>query len=279
MSDSLNINNRLIGIEEQKTIQLSILDSVDRFCRENGIKYSLYFGSLLGAVRHKGYIPWDDDIDIAMDRENYNRFINTFPALLDGKYMLASIERMKEWHAPFSKVYDNRTIVYDKLARTAPIGLSIDVFPCDEVPDDIDKRKKYLRIQRFLIRLNAIKLARISGVKKRKKQLVLLLCKSIMLIIPRRFLLHMWAKHTVVNNGLGNRNVFSVAFFSTAISAFDKCVFDEIIPWEFEDRHYLGFKNADYYLTSTYGDYMKLPPKEQQVNAHFVEAQWKHNMY
>lgn len=272
MSDLLKAKHYIIDLEEQKRIQLEILDAVDAFCRQENIKYSIFFGTLLGAVRHKGYIPWDDDIDIAMDRDNYNRFISLFPDSLNGLYKLASISNVKSWHAPFSKVYDSSTVVVDELAKTFPIGISIDIFPCDEVPDDIKERRAFLKRQRLIIKLNALKVAKISGANGFAKKIAVGLCKFLLLPIPRRFLLMLWVKHTVKNNGKGFKNAFCVAYFSTAKHAFSKDVFSEVVLWPFEDRLYYGFKDANHYLNAIYGDYMKLPPKEKQVQSHHVLA-------
>lgn len=272
MSDLLKAKNYIIDLEEQKRIQLEILDAVDAFCRQENIKYSIFFGTLLGAVRHKGYIPWDDDIDIAMDRDNYNRFISLFPDSLNGIYKLACHNRVISWHAPFSKVYDSLTIVNDELANTHPIGISIDVFPCDEVPDDIKKRRSFFKIQRIIIKLNAIKIAKFKGVKSVKKRIALIICKMILFLIPKSVLKKIWENHTIKYNGRGFKDVFCVAYFSTAKNAFRKGVFDELIKWPFEDRYYYGFKDADHYLKAIYGDYMKLPPKEMQVQSHHIAA-------
>ena len=124
-----------IQIEELREIQMSILDGVDKFCRAKDIKYSISGGTLLGAIRHKGYIPWDDDIDISMLREDYERFEKEFPECYEGHLCLATLRRRKDWTLAFGKVYDSRTMGFMIGNKSVVTGVNIDVFPLDDVPD------------------------------------------------------------------------------------------------------------------------------------------------
>lgn len=130
-----------ITMEELRAIQLDILDKIHAFCTEHGIRYSLGGGTLLGAVRHKGYIPWDDDIDIMLPRPDYERFLKEF----DGKYAELNLQHYGNDNTcciPFAKVYDNRTVLIEKLQKS---GIYIDVFPIDGLPEE-SKIKDYLYI-------------------------------------------------------------------------------------------------------------------------------------
>ena len=103
-----------INVEELKQIQLNILKFVDKFCKENNLKYYLAYGTLLGAVRHKGYIPWDDDIDIIMFREDYEKFVTTFK---DVNYKVFATEVNSKYPYPFAKVGDTRTYFEEEISR------------------------------------------------------------------------------------------------------------------------------------------------------------------
>ena len=125
-----------LTLDELKATQLKIMDYVDAFCRENGIKYSLDGGTLLGAIRHKGFIPWDDDIDILMTRDEYNRFTEKWNSTSEHPYVLSNEETGNSYGYPFGKVHDPKTVTFvGPIERT---GVFIDVFPIDKVIDDND---------------------------------------------------------------------------------------------------------------------------------------------
>ena len=132
---------RAISQEELKELQMGILDYVDAFCKENDIKYTLSGGTLLGAVRHGGYIPWDDDIDIQMLRDEYNRFTDIWNRTKDKHpYEFVSIESGNGIGYVFGKIHNPKTITYVRgLKRT---GVYIDVFPVDKVIDEKDFRRR-----------------------------------------------------------------------------------------------------------------------------------------
>ena len=132
---------REITTSELKELQLSILDSVDRFCRENGIHYWLDCGTLLGAIRHNGYIPWDDDIDIGMLRPDFNRFIREFHTE-GNRYTAHCVENDSNFCYPYAKVLDNNTVLYEPDQNGNKIAVNIDVFVYDNAPDDNEMLEK-----------------------------------------------------------------------------------------------------------------------------------------
>ena len=136
---------------ELKKIELNILKDVHDYCVGNNLKYYLWYGTLLGAVRHHGFIPWDDDVDIAMPRKDYDYFIKHY---ISEKYNVEACETVSTYQMPFAKVYDINTIkkepIYYKKGVTR--GVDIDIFPLDEISnemtvDTIKKRKRLFYIQ------------------------------------------------------------------------------------------------------------------------------------
>ena len=124
---------REISFEESKSIMIDIVKDIDAFCRKEGIDYSLAEGSLIGAVRHHGIIPWDDDIDILMLRDNYERFCNLYNS---EKYVLQKYDyKLNSWLLCV-KITDPRTIIRFKDSSEEPLGLWVIVFPIDNAPDD-----------------------------------------------------------------------------------------------------------------------------------------------
>lgn len=259
---------KTITMEELRAIQLDILDKIHAFCTERGIRYSLGGGTLLGAVRHKGYIPWDDDIDIMLPRPDYERFLKEF----DGKYAELNLQHYGNDNTcciPFAKVYDNRTVLIEKLQKS---GIYIDVFPIDGLPEE-SKIKDYLYI--YNNQLHKIYFMTpfyiITGsLKDRIKYYV----KK--LIYPTR------DKYIT-----GFYNFLKSYSFENSVNAGAICgiyaekelmpreTFESYITVEFEGRQYMAIKDYDAYLTKHYGDYMQLPSKEKQVSHHVFTAYWK----
>ena len=134
---------RQIDIEELKKIQLDILIAVDDFCSKNNIKYFLSFGTLLGTIRHRGYIPWDDDIDIIMLRDDYNRFLETFN---HSYYKVNSIQNNPTYFLAFAKVTDERTVMQEEIVYPTEYGVYIDVFVVDGVPSSTIAQRNLFRV-------------------------------------------------------------------------------------------------------------------------------------
>ncbi|MFR5682857.1 MAG: phosphorylcholine transferase LicD [Clostridia bacterium] len=134
-----------MSLEEIKSIQLDILSQVANYCDRNGLRYFLAYGTLLGAVRHKGYIPWDDDIDIMMPRPDYMQFINSFNnekcALRVGSHYLD-----KNYPYVIAKVYDTSTLCKENIDVEYSIGINIDVFPIDGLPETERSFRNFIAI-------------------------------------------------------------------------------------------------------------------------------------
>jgi len=214
---------------------LKILKEVDRVCRANGIKYWLAYGTLLGAVRHRGSIPWDDDIDIMMMRDDYNKFLRIFSSVADSKYNVKTYFE-NEWN--FSKVHVDFTNL-----------LFVDVFPVDYYCEKVDTLDGKLRVTADLIHARA-------EVRKR-------LCKSKLADCEKRDILDgIYEKMIMKGKGVEKNNsiIISIDFVdSCCVQCFD---YEDIFPLsevEYDGSVFFAPNRADRILTYMYGDYMLLP--------------------
>ena len=262
-----------IGLEELKRIQIEVLQAVHDFCIANGITYSMACGTALGAVRHKGYIPWDDDIDIYLLREDYNRLMSAYDN--NGRYRLISMEIDSDWDRPYARAYDSKTVLIEKANGSIVIGIGIDVYPIDTVPENEQEWRRFDKRRRFLQNMLSLKRMKFDQGRGFSKSVFLLISKIILLPLSIKRIVRYIDKFIKQYNKKGGTWVFESAQGMIQKNRFHRSVFENIIPVSFEDRQFMLFENFDEYLKNGYDDYMKLPPKEKQVNHHVYQAYWK----
>ena len=256
-----------ISGEDLKKIELDILLDIDRFCKENGLRYFLAYGTLIGAVRHKGFIPWDDDIDINMPRKDYDWLIENFNTLCAGsKYRLISPFSKRSKHS-FVKIIDTQTVKIEPGLdyKGDYLGIDIDIFPLDGEPEnDAAFEKWYDRLMK-VYKWYGYCLMEPKGSLKRSigVRLIRLVTGGRVRLLKKAAKLH--SKYPYENA----EYVGAVeCAFNSKGNRFKKEWFGEILETDFEG-HKLWIP-AGYYeiLSSVYGDYMKLPPVEKQVTHH-----------
>lgn len=266
---------REIDSSELKKLQIGILDCFDRFCGKNGIRYWLDYGTLLGAVRHKGYIPWDDDIDIAMLREDYEKAAALFNSQADGACIFQTPSNDKNSRYPFGKVIDTRTVLYEYGEAGIETGVYIDVFVYDNAPDDPEKAKRVFRRRDFLGRVRRLQLPMRKGVRGAKKVLYQV-GSAILRPVPGS------AVNRALDQNARKYEKISAAKVSPFVDPYDatrfsaeKSLFQDLIPVEFEGKMYPAPRDYDHWLTTLYGNYMELPPAEERVCHHSFKAYYK----
>lgn len=264
---------REILLDELKSIQLNILRDVHQFCIANGIEYSLSFGTLLGAVRHKGYIPWDDDIDIMMPRKSYEKFINSYNSDF---YRTISLHNNKNYYLPFAKVYDDRTVVNEFVNSKIEFGVYIDIFPVDNVPDNTWKLKWLLSSKKVLNIIHPLKLIRINWKRSFIKNLILIVSKIVLAPIPLHFIVKGMSNLSMRYSDEKTRYMGILVPGDNKSRWIVPCAyFKEYIDIEFEKLQFKAIKKHDEYLTAIYGDFMQLPPVSQQITHHLYKAHWR----
>lgn len=264
-------------LEELKKIQLDILMSLHGFCMSHNIQYSLAAGTLIGAVRHKGFIPWDDDIDVYMLREEYNKLITLFPKEYEGKYSLLCLETDNNWYRSFGKLVDVRTVEIEKTRnKYKGMGIGIDIFPIDDVPDDDEQWKKYDKKRRFIRDMFTIKTLCYSNKRGLVKNMVIFMGRILLMPFPFSYLSKLMDRYSKKNNGQGYAHVYENSWgVYNSKRPWLKKDLKEVIDAEFEGKIVKIMKGYDDYLTTVYGDYMQLPPEEKRVSHHAFTAYWK----
>ncbi len=254
-------------LQEIKKCELSMLGKFKEICDSLNIKYYILGGTLLGAVRHKGFIPWDDDVDVFILREDYEIFLQKAPSMLPGYYFLQTHLTDENYPNNFAKLRDCRTTFIEKSSKNIKMnhGVYIDIFPLDYYPDTrfgsifFKLRKKLLTW-----RINTVfDFENVSLKTKIATLFSMLLYPSVKKAVLKREKLFKSVKKSslVVNN--------SGAWLQKEIVPLNWC--KESVMLQFEDLTLRAPKGYDEWLSFVYGDYMLLPPESERKPHHFVE--------
>lgn len=258
---------RKIDMGELREKQMQILDYVAQFCDEHGIRYIIEGGTMLGAIRHGGYIPWDDDIDVGMLREDYQRFIELFSQEAKDGYVFACSETTEGWHLPFGKVMDTNTLLVQDGHN---LGINIDIFPYDDAPEDPQVMKKMYDTRDRLKVLNAIQCSKEKPSGNLIKRLAVYGVRAALHCFPEYYFIRRIEKSAQRFNGKGYKNL-GMFTGESRITTCKKEWIQERTMVPFENRKYKVPVNYDGWLRSFFGEYMELPPVEKRKQ-HTFEA-------
>lgn len=246
---------------------LKMFEWFHNFCRDNELRYYAVGGTLLGAVRHKGFIPWDDDIDLGMPRDDYDKMIKMLKDRVDSIYRLESPLENRDFVYQYCKLYDATTTLIENKRYKIKRGIYLDIFPLDGIGNTLDESKK--NFKKIDKKNNYImsKTCALSGHRK--------FYKNVAIIVSRIVPFPRW------------RSTFRKADILCRLRKFDECEYvaniygnwheKEImkrewfgvpIEYDFENIKIYGVQDAVSYLKTMYGNYMQLPPIEKQTSHH-----------
>lgn len=259
-------------IEHLHSTLLILMDEIDRVCEKNKIDYTLTGGSMLGAVRHKGFIPWDDDMDIALTRENYDKLLSCEKKFGE-KYFLQTNSSDPNFYYGYAKLLLNETVTIEYGHENTKYrkGIFIDIFPLDNVPKRKTLRNKQKKInyiiQKILRQKMNIKDNSSWGIRKKILAKILKIVSyflgesSLINVINKNMKIAQFENANYITNLCG--------MYGYEKESANKEWFNEYEKIQFEDRMYSVIKERDKYLTKIYGDYMKLPPIEKRHTHEF----------
>lgn len=256
--------------KEISPLQKNLLDMMkhlDAFCRERDIKYIALGGTMLGAMRHQGFIPWDDDIDIALPRKDYIRLINEYP---NCRYILESVySKAEDYCYNYTKMYDSTTTLVEHKRTNIVRGTFIDIFPLDGLGEtEQEAYQNFKKIKRWY----NFYLCYVAGVRKGRTFL-----KNAAVVITRlipRGLMSNYNLRIKIDKLCSRLDYDTCAWVGNPLGAWG---FKEVMPrsvigtpkeYPFEDMKIFGPEKGDDYLTNLYGNWKQLPPKEKQVTHH-----------
>lgn len=248
----------------RREIQLRLVDilrDVDAFCRERGLRYSMAYGTLLGAVRHKGFIPWDDDIDILMPRPDFERFVREYGKHGPYEVLYATNRPDASFIQFFAKVHDTRTRSFERRMPAYRFGLNIDVFPVDGKPDDVSVHRDYEHgicraVHRLYLRLKPLwplsfhdpLIPHLQAYRK----------------TPEGWMDEITSRMKAIPFE-GSRWCGSISTrFNGTVEIFPREMFENYVELPFEDGSFMAFRDWDDFLRRQFGDYMQLPPENKR---------------
>ncbi len=261
---------RELNGEEIRQKQLEVLQEFHNYCTSHDLRYSLCAGTLLGAIRHHGYIPWDDDIDVMMPRHDYNQFLKCYQS---EKYSLYTYMTHSNYMIPYAKLCDIHTIVQEICVYKSDYGIDIDIFPLDFFPDSIKESEKWSRSLGFWKDLRYLKDRPYLPNRPIWKNFLYLFSRFVLFPIPIKYIVrkidNLAQKYSFKQKGFIGNMTMGYRMKERNPMA------DHLVDVIFEGQKYKAINNYDIYLRNLFGNYMELPPENKRVPIHGMVAYWK----
>ena len=273
---------RRLTLKELQQISLEILKDVAGFCESNGIRYSLGYGTLLGAVRHNGFIPWDDDVDILMPRDDYERFRATYHS---DRYSFIDSRNTPDCYIAFGRVCETeKTLASSSIPWVRrDVGVWIDIFPIDRVPDDKETFDRIydalLLLMKFNVGIRRVHTISSSRFSIRKRLKIWTLKRTHPRLIKRDPVDIVKDMNTLISLVSPNESRHWSQLTCPELGAnefFEEDEINEYVRLKFEDSEFFVWKGYDKILRDSYGDFMQLPPKNKRKPLqNYITFYWK----
>ena len=266
-----NSKGTMISLEQHKKILVEMLKYIDEICLKNNIKYSLLGGSLIGAIRHSGFIPWDDDIDIVLLPEEYDKLSNIL--LKENKYVFLN-SLNSSYSYPFSKITDPNTIMFeDKVKQIENYGIYLDIFQYHYVSNNYLIR--FFHYRRLLFYKSLLGSCMLTEESRKNEKNVLkrirnIIAQLIGLAKIKKKYMKICSNKKKTNFLLSNWPAYGFKKEIQLTSDFNN--FERV---KFETIEAMITKEYDRVLTTTFGNYMELPPKEKRITHHITNIYWR----
>lgn len=266
-------------LQEMQCVEFDILKYIMGIGEKYQIPIFLAYGSLLGAVRHNGFIPWDDDIDVMLTRANYYRLITAIESE-ESQYKFVSMETSENYSMPLAKIYDPRTLVIEEYGSiiTGEFGVYVDIFVLDNIPNEKKASEKFFRSanrKRFYYALSTRKFLFV------KNRPIWSVCRNILItpfrIIGYKFFLRYYDRYCK-KYSKSTTDYVGIVLFGEGSDQKERCHIGKLTgntKIRFETIDCCVPDNYANYLENLYGDYMELPPIEERITKHIHKVFWK----
>lgn len=265
---------RQLTLREVQLVELDMLLELQRRCEKKNLRFFLAGGTLLGAIRHKGFIPWDDDIDVCMPRPDYEQLFESYPPQRDERYQFQYFKT--GFKRPFGRIYDTKTKVERDMLKEGPSGghLWIDIMPVDGLPDDMAEVERIYKRRNFLDLLTRMSIAKPwKGVSPLSGAIRTIFINPILSLITTDRLIG-WSEK------LAKTYPYDSCTYIGAIAGGEygiaermlKSEYEQTVDVEFEGHTFKTYSCWDSYLKGLYGDYMTPPADADRDRTHFVGA-------
>lgn len=259
-------------MDRLKAVELDLLLELDRICKKHNIRYTIGYGTLIGVIRHKGFIPWDDDVDVCMLRADYLRFKEACKEELDSHFFYQSHETDTNYFYLFDKLRANNTVFKEQALKNQQIhhGVYLDVFPVDYLPDNSFLRKiHYTNYRLCRVALHS-KYIDINSRHGRKKWIAMAI-RFLLAPVSKEYLYKTANRIAMRYNSRSRRDACCYTSTYGKKDIFPVSYFTDVTSGTFEGYTVSVPAHYDQVLRQIYGDYMQLPPEEKRCTVHDLE--------